>query len=122
MAAFVEHLLHAYGYAAIVAVIALLAVVTGISIWAQHAASDGTHAAAAHTRALAATARLKAMPAMIEQDVDGETSPRFGKQVTPAAPAAPRGQARSSPWCVTGSSSSGSRCCSSAWWRGSRMR
>jgi diguanylate cyclase (GGDEF)-like protein/putative nucleotidyltransferase with HDIG domain len=39
---------------AIVAVIALLAVVTGISIWAQHAASDGTHAAAAHTRALGA--------------------------------------------------------------------
>jgi hypothetical protein len=31
------------------------------------------------------------LPAMIEQDVDGETSPRFGKQLTPppAAPAAP---------------------------------
>ena len=29
------------------------------------------------------------LPAMIEQDVDGETSPRFGKQTTPApAPAA----------------------------------
>jgi hypothetical protein len=29
------------------------------------------------------------LPAMIEQDVDGETSPRFGKQLTPPAPAAP---------------------------------
>jgi diguanylate cyclase (GGDEF)-like protein/putative nucleotidyltransferase with HDIG domain len=38
----------------IIAIVALLAVVTGISIWAQHAASDGTHSAATHARALGA--------------------------------------------------------------------
>jgi hypothetical protein len=35
------------------------------------------------------------LPAMIEQDVDGETSPRFGKQTTPAA--APAAKTASAP-------------------------
>jgi diguanylate cyclase (GGDEF)-like protein/putative nucleotidyltransferase with HDIG domain len=37
-----------------IAIVALLAVVTGISIWAQHATSAGTHSATAHVRALQA--------------------------------------------------------------------
>jgi diguanylate cyclase (GGDEF)-like protein/putative nucleotidyltransferase with HDIG domain len=38
----------------VIAIVALLAVVTGISIWAQHATAGGTHSAAAHVRALGA--------------------------------------------------------------------
>jgi diguanylate cyclase (GGDEF)-like protein/putative nucleotidyltransferase with HDIG domain len=38
----------------VIAIVALLAVVTGISIWAQHATSGGAHSATAHVRALGA--------------------------------------------------------------------
>ncbi|MDX6630717.1 MAG: hypothetical protein QOH00_2963 [Gaiellales bacterium] len=39
----------------VVSIVALLAVVTGISIWAQHATAGGAHSASAHVRALQAT-------------------------------------------------------------------
>ena len=38
----------------VIAIVALLAIVTGISIWAQHATAGGTRSANAHVRALAA--------------------------------------------------------------------
>ena len=38
----------------VIAIVALLAVITGISIWAQHATSGGTRSATAHVRALQA--------------------------------------------------------------------
>jgi diguanylate cyclase (GGDEF)-like protein/putative nucleotidyltransferase with HDIG domain len=38
----------------VIAIVALLAVVTGISIWAQHATSGGAHSASAHVGALGA--------------------------------------------------------------------